>query len=102
MIKVILRIGLYLSVFRPSSYFLSNFEAGNQRDPSNLPSLGAMGWGGENLVPSLLSGAPQPLLSGLLRFLAVSHEVFNTLSNKVCMLTYHVSSILFFLLISLI
>lgn len=66
----------------PSSHFLNTEEAGTKRDPANLPSLGAMQWGGESLSPCLLPEAPHPLFSGLLRFIATFYGVIGSSSNK--------------------
>lgn len=63
------------------SYFLSSCEVGTKRDPPNLPSLGAMEWGGVNLLPGLLPHAPHPTLSGLLRFLGVFSEAFGSVNK---------------------
>lgn len=66
----------------PSSYFLSSGEPGTKRDPPNLPSIGALEWCGQSLLPGLLPNAPQPLLSGLLRFIAASCEILGSSSVK--------------------
>ncbi|KAK3908612.1 RNA polymerase II-associated protein 1 [Frankliniella fusca] len=73
---------IFLENLIPSSHFLSNEEVGTKRDPSNLPSLGAMEWGGESLSPCLLAKAPHPLFSGLLRFIGSFYRMIGSTSNK--------------------
>nr|CAD7193966.1 unnamed protein product [Timema douglasi] len=69
---------------RSSSCLLSHQTAGTKRDPEALPSLGALSWGGSEVVPLLGPSSPVPLLQGVLNLLIAGHMLHKNLSTQ-CM-----------------
>nr|CAD7433477.1 unnamed protein product [Timema monikensis] len=69
---------------RSSSCLLSHQTAGTKRDPEALPSLGALSWGGSEVVPVLGPSSPVFLLQGVLNLLIAGHMLHKNLSTQ-CM-----------------
>lgn len=54
---------------KSSSCLLADIQSGRDRDPSSLPSLGSLVWGGREVMPSISANSPFVLLQGLAHFL---------------------------------
>lgn len=60
---------------RSSSCLLSTKRSGKDRDPQSLPSLGALVWGGREVMPSISPMSPLALLQALAHFLTSACSV---------------------------
>ncbi|PNF36178.1 RNA polymerase II-associated protein 1 [Cryptotermes secundus] len=60
---------LICSRVKSSSCLLSMKRSGKDRDPQSLPSLGALVWGGREVMPSISPTSPLALLQALAHFL---------------------------------
>nr|CAD7446372.1 unnamed protein product [Timema bartmani] len=67
---------------RLSSCLLSHQTSGTKRDPEALPSLGALSWGGSEVVPVLGPSSPVPMLQGVLNLLIAGHLLHKNLSTQ--------------------
>ncbi|XP_021927838.1 RNA polymerase II-associated protein 1 isoform X2 [Zootermopsis nevadensis] len=61
---------LICSRIKSSSCLLSKKRSGRDRDPPSLPSLGAVLWGGREVIPSINPTSPLAFLQALAHFLA--------------------------------
>jgi hypothetical protein len=61
---------LFSFLYRSSSCLLSKKRCGKDRDPPSLPSLGALVWGGREVMPSVNPTSPLAFLQALAHFLA--------------------------------
>ncbi|XP_066998768.2 RNA polymerase II-associated protein 1 [Anabrus simplex] len=67
---------------KSSSCLLYQGAAGTDRDPQQLPSLGALMWGGQQITPVLCPTSCIPLLHGLANFLNTAYTVHKGLDQQ--------------------
>ncbi|XP_069684801.1 RNA polymerase II-associated protein 1-like isoform X2 [Periplaneta americana] len=64
---------------KSSSCLLSKKRLGTDRDPSSLPSLGALAWGGTEVVPTICPSSPIPFFQGLAHYLTTVYSLHHGL-----------------------